>query len=138
MLFQLDPVLDKDTVALADTADYAVRLANDKRYPWVIVVPKVAAITEIYQLDPDLQQRLAVDSSLLGRELMALFKGDSLNTGALGNVVRQLHLHYVVRFENDAAWPAPVWGFETPITYEPDELQQRVEILQRSLTLIGN
>ena len=135
MPFELDPVLANDTVALADTTDYAVRLANDKRFPWVIVIPKVASITEIYQLDIELQQKIAADASVLGRELMELFNGDSLNTGALGNVVRQLHLHHVVRFETDAAWPAPVWGFGKPLAYSPDELQQRVDLLQRSLSI---
>lgn len=135
MPFELDPVLANDTVALADTPDYAVRLANDKRFPWVIVIPKVASITEVYQLDPDLQQKLAADTSLLGRELIELFKGDSLNTGALGNVVRQLHLHHVVRFERDDAWPGPVWGFGRPLAYSPDELRERVDLLQRSLTI---
>ena len=135
MPFELDPVLANDTVALADTTDYAVRLANDKRFPWVIVIPRVASITEVYQLDTQLQQKLAADASVLGRELMELFKGDSLNTGALGNVVRQLHLHHVVRFETDVAWPAPVWGFGKPVAYSPDELQQRVDLLQRSLSI---
>lgn len=135
MRFELDPVLANDTVALADTTDYAVRLANDKRFPWVIVIPRVASITEVYQLDTQLQQKLAADASVLGRELMELFKGDSLNTGALGNVVRQLHLHHVVRFETDVAWPAPVWGFGKPVAYSPDELQQRVDLLQRSLSI---
>lgn len=135
MPFELDPVLANDTVALADTTDYAVRLANDKRFPWVIVIPKVASITEIYQLDIELQQKIAADASVLGRELMELFNGDSLNTGALGNVVRQLHLHHVVRFETDAAWPVPVWGFGKPLAYSPDELQQRVDLLQRSLSI---
>lgn len=135
MPFELDPVLANDTVALADTTDYAVRLANDKRFPWVIVIPRVASITEVYQLDTQLQQKLAADASVLGRELMELFKGDSLNTGALGNVVRQLHLHHVVRFETDVAWPAPVWGFGKPVAYSPDELQLRVDLLQRSLSI---
>ncbi len=135
MAFQLDPVLANDTVALADTNDYAIRLANDKRFPWVIVVPKVASITELYQLDANLQLKIARDTSLLGRELMELFEGDSLNTGALGNVVRQLHLHHVVRFQNDAAWPGPVWGFGKSVPYPPGELEQRVDLLQLSLTI---
>lgn len=135
MTFQLDPKLDSDTVRLADTEDYAVRLANDQRFPWVILIPKRAGITEVYQLEPELQQRLAVDTSVLGREMMELFQGESLNTGALGNVVRQLHLHHVVRFEKDVAWPGPVWGFETTLPYSSEELRERVELLRQSLTI---
>lgn len=135
MDFELDPRLEADTLALADTDDYAVRLANDKRFPWVILVPKRVGITEIYQLEPELQQRLAVATAVLGRELMELYQGDSLNTGALGNVVQQLHLHHVVRFKNDAAWPGPVWGFENALAYSSDELRECVDKLQQSLTI---
>jgi len=79
-------------VELGETADYVIRLANDSRFPWVILIPKVESVTELYQLTLDYQQRLALDSSNLGSELMTIFKGDSFNTGALGNVVRQLHI----------------------------------------------
>jgi len=136
MSFQLDPRLESDSVSLGESSNYSIRLINDRRFPWVILVPKVEAITEIYQLDPDLQQQLAADSSVLGRELMELFQGDSLNTGVLGNVVNQLHLHHVVRFKNDVAWPGPVWGFEKAVSYEADELKKRIDLLQGALSVL--
>lgn len=137
MTFQLDQRLENDTVAIGETRHYLVRLANDKRFPWVILVPRFAAIKEVYQLAPEVQQQLTVDSSVLGQELMDLFEGDSLNTGALGNVVQQLHIHHVVRFESDPAWPGPVWGFEQPLAYPENELQVRVKQLQHSLSILS-
>jgi len=123
-------------VELGETADYVIRLANDSRFPWVILIPKVESVTELYQLTLAYQQQLALDSSNLGGELMGIFQGDSLNTGALGNVVRQLHIHHVVRYESDQAWPGPVWGAGSAIAYSAEELAERVQQLQQKLTLL--
>ena len=121
---------------LGETVDYVIRLANDSRFPWVILIPKVESVTEVYQLTLDYQQQLALDSSNLGSELMSIFKGDSLNTGALGNLVKQLHIHHVVRYESDQAWPGPVWGAGSSIAYSAEELAERVQQLQQQLTLL--
>ena len=135
MTFKLDKVLESDTIAIGDTPNYAIRLANDNRFPWVILIPKVPSITEVYQLEASVQQRLAIDSSVLGSEMMDLYKGDSLNTGALGNVVSQLHLHHVVRYKKDAAWPGPVWGCGKPKPYNLGELEERLRSLRQSLSI---
>ena len=136
MKFELDKKIAADTISLGETDRYVIRLANDSRFPWVILIPKVASITEAYQLDVGFQQQLAVDSGLLGQELMALYQGDSFNTGALGNVVRQLHVHHVVRFENDAAWPGPIWGFGRAVPYGDEELGVQVGKLRVGLSIL--
>jgi len=136
MKFELDKKIAADTIALGESDRYVIRLANDARFPWVILIPKVASITEAYQLDVGFQQQLAVDSGLLGQEMMALYQGDSFNTGALGNVVRQLHIHHVVRFQNDEAWPGPVWGAGRPVPYEDEELIVQVEKLKAGLSIL--
>lgn len=97
-------------------------LLNDVRYPWFILVPRREGITEIYQLDEADQQQLLHESSHLGRFLMESFNGDKLNIGALGNLVPQLHLHHIVRFTGDEAWPGPVWGVGTAEPYGEAEL----------------
>jgi len=99
-------------------------------------VPTVESVTEIYQLTVAQQQKLALDSAGLGSELMDMFKGDSLNTGALGNVVRQLHIHHVVRYKSDQAWPGPVWGAGKAIAYSEDALTERVKRLQQELAIL--
>jgi len=90
---------------------------NDSTWPWVILVPMRDGIREIYQLEETDQQRLLWESSELSRAMMALFAGDKMNLAALGNMVPQLHLHHIVRFEGDPAWPAPVWGKQAPVAY---------------------
>lgn len=120
--FHLHPRLAADTIGLGHTRLCEVRLMNDRTWPWVILVPAVPAIREIYELDVEAQQRLLLESSTLSRQMMALFCGDKMNVAALGNMVPQLHLHHIVRFDGDPAWPAPVWGKQAPVPYSDAEL----------------
>ena len=85
-------------------------LSRDASYPWFILVPDREGITEIHHLSHSDQQQLIRESSQLARVLEKTFRPDKLNIAALGNIVPQLHLHHIVRYRNDPAWPAPVWG----------------------------
>jgi len=97
---------------------------NDSTWPWVLLVPAVAGIREIYQLSADQQHQLVRESSALSEAMMDVFGGDKMNLAALGNMVPQLHLHHIVRFEGDPAWPGPVWGKQAPVAYSDEELEQ--------------
>ena len=121
--FSLHPQLVKDCIELADLPLSKLLLSNDSNYPWFILVPKVADISEIYQLDWQQQQQLLNESSLLSELLMQIFAGDKINVAALGNVVEQLHVHHVVRFKEDACWPKPIWGQLPAKPYSEVELQ---------------
>lgn len=118
--FQLDPRLANDTLLLGSFPLSLLLLMNDATYPWLILVPRRPGIREIYQLDSADQQQLLVESSRLATVLAAHFRADKLNIAALGNVVPQLHLHHVVRYQGDPAWPAPVWGRTPPAPYRPE------------------
>lgn len=123
-LFQLHERLEADTIALGHTSLCAIRLMNDSSWPWVLLVPAVPGIREIYQLSADQQHQLVRESSVLSAAMMAAFGGDKMNVAALGNMVPQLHLHHIVRFEGDPAWPGPVWGKQPPASYCGDGLKQ--------------
>ncbi|TNE82587.1 MAG: HIT family protein [Gammaproteobacteria bacterium] len=127
--FQLHERLAADTVSLGCSRLCEVRLMNDSSWPWIILVPRVAGIREIYELSGDQQARLVEESSILSRGMMALFSGDKMNVAALGNMVPQLHLHHIVRFQADPAWPGPVWGVQPPVPYEGGQLSRMVERL---------
>jgi diadenosine tetraphosphate (Ap4A) HIT family hydrolase len=83
---------------------------NDSSYPWFILVPDRDEIREIYQLDADDSKQLLDESCRLSEFIMSAFEGEKLNVAALGNQVPQLHLHHIVRYTSDPAWPGPVWG----------------------------
>lgn len=110
--FVLDPRLAADTIAVADGPLSQLRLMDDARFPWLVLVPRVAGASEWIDLDGASQRLLLAEVNLAGRLLRASSSPtpEKINIGALGNIVRQLHVHVVGRREGDAAWPGPVWG----------------------------
>lgn len=132
-MFTLDQRLANDTLTIGHFNLSRVLLTKDKRYPWCILVPQVAGIKEAYQLSASQQDLLQQESSLLGRAMMDLFNGDSLNVAALGNVVSQLHVHHVVRYHDDETWPGPIWGVGQALDYTEQELAQRAHEITKKL-----
>lgn len=91
---------------------------NESRYPWFILVPERENIVEIHQLTDEDQVQLIRESSHFAGVLAELFRADKMNIAAIGNLVPQLHLHHVVRYRNDPAWPGPIWGRFDPKPYD--------------------
>lgn len=109
-MFQLHPQLAKDCRDLGRLDLCRVLLMDDSNYPWFILVPEREGMSEIHALDDADRAQLWEESALLSRALVKAFAPDKLNIAALGNVVPQLHVHHIVRYKHDAAWPQPVWG----------------------------
>ena len=124
--FQLDPRLEKDTVLISDWHLCQVRLMNDSRYPWVILIPKVEGVSEIHELTEEQQKLLLGESMRLSKALDQLFSPHKLNIAALGNMVRQLHVHHIVRYEDDASFPNPVWGVGDAVPYSTQVLEETI------------
>jgi diadenosine tetraphosphate (Ap4A) HIT family hydrolase len=119
--FPVDPRLAADSLFLADGPLSQLRLMDDRRFRWLVLVPRVPGAVEWIDLDGDAQRLLLAEINLAGRLLRAWAPAHKLNIGALGNVVRQLHVHVLARDEGDAAWPGPVWGAGTPRRYDDAE-----------------
>jgi len=124
MAFALHPTLARDTVEVARLALCRVLLMNDRRFPWLILVPEREDLREIHDLPPAERSTLIEEIAHAGRVLVDLFQPDKLNTGALGNLVPQLHLHVIARFKADAAWPGPVWGSGAAVVYAASDLEE--------------
>lgn len=122
-MFVLDERLKNDTCWLGDYPLCRVLLMNDSRYPWLILVPRQADISEVFQLSAPQQQTLWQETTQVAHALNTLFAADKMNIATLGNVVNQLHMHVVARMRNDAAWPAPVWGKGTAEPYSAEQIQ---------------
>lgn len=131
--FILDPRLAADSVAVATLALCDVRLMNDARFAWLLLVPRRADCVEIDDLDQADQDRLWAEVRHCSRALRAAAPCDKLNLGALGNIVRQLHVHLVTRVHGDAAWPGPVWGSGAAQAYAPAALAVRLAELRKTL-----
>jgi len=131
--FVLDPRLATDTRPVASLPLCDVRLMNDARYPWLILVPRRAGLVEITDLHDDEQAVLWQEVNRAAAALRAVAPCDKLNLGALGNIVRQLHMHVVARVEGDAAWPGPVWGHGQATARDDSQAKLLIAALQRQL-----
>jgi diadenosine tetraphosphate (Ap4A) HIT family hydrolase len=108
--FELHPHLAADTAPVCDLPLCRVLLMDDARFPWLILVPRVADAVEIVDLPEADQVTLIREIGAASRAVRAVAPCDKLNVGALGNIVTQLHIHVVGRVVGDPAWPGPVWG----------------------------
>ena len=109
-MFQIDPRLASDSLEVASLTLCQVLLLNDRRYDWLVLVPRREGVTEVLDLSPQDQVQLWREVTLVAQVLRGAQPDLKLNIGALGNIVRQLHLHVLLRQEGDPAWPGPVWG----------------------------
>ena len=131
--WHLHPQLADDTTPVIELPLCEVRLMDDANHPWLVLVPRVADITEIIDLDPAQRTQLTTEVDAACRALKTLFKPDKLNVAALGNLVPQLHVHVIARYRNDIAWPRPVWGAADAKPYAPEQLVERINALRTAL-----
>ena len=132
-MFSLDPRLQQDTLTVGDFPLCRLLLMNDAQYPWFILVPRRADVSEVFDLDAADQLALWQEATALAAALKDSFAADKMNVATLGNMVSQLHMHVIVRTREDAAWPAPVWG---KLPAQPYSEAQLAEVLARLRSLL--
>ncbi|MES0491668.1 MAG: HIT family protein [Leptospirales bacterium] len=128
--FILHPRLKENTFLIGKFSLSRVLLMNEKRYPWVILVPQKDHLREIFDMGPNDQAMLAEESAFVAQKMDYHFNADKMNIAALGNIVEQLHIHHIVRYKNDSAWPAPVWGKFPPVPYPSGDVPMLIEKLE--------
>ncbi len=133
-MFQLHPTLEKDSLPIFETDALLIRLINDARFPWGLIVPRVAAMTELHDLPDEAYANAMRASVKLGRVMKAAFAADKINTAAIGNMVPQLHLHIVARTRGDAAWPGPVWGAGAMVPLDAAEADRRIALIRDGMS----
>ncbi len=131
--FELDVRLETDSEHVIWLGLCELRLMNDSRWPWLILVPQRPGIEEIHDLTPLDQAMLTFETNLVAQGLKKSTGCIKINTGALGNVVRQLHVHVVARNQGDAAWPGPVWGHGPRVPYRRSELHRIADTVRAAL-----
>ncbi|MEH6444977.1 MAG: HIT domain-containing protein [Oceanospirillaceae bacterium] len=130
--FELDAQLANDSIFLGEMPLCRLLLINDRQFPWFVLVPRRENVSEMYHLSLEDRAQMMVESCDLSAALADGFNATKMNVAALGNVVKQLHVHHVVRYEADIAWPAPIWGKQSAIAYESSEIvaiRERVALL---------
>lgn len=129
----LDERLVRDSYPVAELPLCQLRLMDDTRFPWLILIPRRSGVSEVFDLDAADQRQLWHEASEVGRMLKTLTQADKINVASLGNVVTQLHIHVVARRRDDAAWPGPVWGHGEPQPYDRNDLASRRDYLLAQL-----
>ncbi len=132
-MFELHPRLAADTVPVGWFPLSLLLLSKDANYPWCILVPLREDVFEIHHLGEKAQHQLMQESCRLAEVMTSIFDADKMNIAALGNVVPQLHVHHVARFETDPAWPQPIWGAKPAASYSDAQLQDRLDHLRAAL-----
>jgi diadenosine tetraphosphate (Ap4A) HIT family hydrolase len=117
-----------------------VRLQDDARYPWLVLIPRSPDAREIEDLHPLNQARLVDEIVLAGQAVRAVGQAlglpvEKLNVGALGNITPQLHVHVVGRRIGDAAWPSPVWGQGEAVRLSPDQITAAIAAAKAALRI---
>ena len=130
--FALHPRLAADTLEVARWDLSLVLLSKDATYPWLILVPQRAGLTELHDLSGDDLALVAAEIVRASRAWERLLAPDKINVGALGNLVPQLHIHVIARFTGDPAWPGPAWGASPPQPYDDAAAAKRIAALQNT------
>lgn len=131
--FSLDSQLSNDSLPLARLGLCELRLMNDSRWPWLILVPQRAAVTEVHELSALDQTMLTFEAGIAAQALKSVTNCDKINSGALGNIVRQLHLHVIARNPGDPGWPGPVWGHGVRQPYAPAQAESFVTAIRNAI-----
>lgn len=131
MAFALHERLAADTLFVASLELCELRLMNDARFVWALLIPQRDNIRESFELPASERALLWQEVDLLSEFMMRHTGADKINIGALGNMVPQLHVHVIARSREDAAWPGPVWGAGQAQPLEDDTWQARLALLQR-------
>lgn len=131
--FVLDPQIAADSIPVGELDLCTVRLMRDANYPWLLLVPQRAGTTELIDLDAKDRALLIEEIARAGTALRKTVRCDKLNVAALGNVVRQLHVHIIARTLGDPAWPKPVWGIAPAKAYARGEAEALAARLKEGL-----
>jgi diadenosine tetraphosphate (Ap4A) HIT family hydrolase len=131
--YELHPQLAADSHPVVAFPLSELRLMDDSNYPWLVLVPRVIDAREMIDLDAAQRRQLTDEIDHASRLLRDAFTPFKLNIAALGNLVPQLHIHVIARFEQDPAWPAPVWGRVAARPYTPEALVERINQLNDCL-----
>ena len=137
MAFVLDHRIEADSLLAGRHAKFQIRLVDDERFFWVLLLPEYEGIVELHDLDPKTNADLMQLAAALGAALQHATGAKKINTAKIGNVVSQFHLHVIARHTHDESWPAPVWGRGTAGPLLPETKAKRLEILGEFLTTLG-
>ncbi len=133
MNYYLDNRLQQDSLPIGKLKLCEIRLLDDSRWPWLLLVPMRKGMSEVFDLAATDQNLLAEETTYASLTLKNITSAEKINTAAIGNIVRQLHVHVIARNEGDANWPGPVWGFGQAEPYSKETATKFISQIQNEL-----
>ena len=121
----------KDSYLIAELKLCSLRLIDNSKFPWIILVPKRKKITDIFELNKSEQSLLIKEIVYSSKIMKKTFKAFNLNIEKIGNVVSQLHIHIIARYKSDSSWPLSVWVVKKR-TYSKSELNKTIVKLKKA------
>ena len=109
MSFKLDGKFLKSSHYVKDLKLCSIRLHDNSKFPWLILIPKRIKIIDITELNSKDQILLMKEIVFVSKIMKKLFKASKLNVEKIGNIVTQLHIHIIARTKKDSSWPLSVW-----------------------------
>jgi diadenosine tetraphosphate (Ap4A) HIT family hydrolase len=134
--FALDSRLEQSTRLLGRWKVSQLRLMDDRRFPWLVLVPERPALRDLHDLSDDDQVSVMEEIIRASRILCEATRADKINVAALGNRVPQLHIHVIARSKTDAAWPHAVWGMGIVEPYGKEVQAREAARLAQALKLM--
>ena len=128
--FSLDHRLERDTLFIARQNGCQIRLMDDARYRWLVLVPELSGIRDWHDLPDETEQDMLSLTKSISYLLKTYENADKINVASLGNMVPQFHLHLIARHKGDAAWPGPVWGIGTAEPFNDEQAKALISVLQ--------
>lgn len=136
MNFELHPRLAAGSFPIGRLHGCRLLLKDQRLFPWLLLVPEIdASVEDLHQLPDGVYQEVMLAIRDVSIAAAAHFQPTKLNVAAIGNQVRQLHIHMVARNEDDAAWPGTVWAHPGREPYAPGEAQRIITALRKALHL---
>ena len=108
-----------------------VRLIDNSRFPWIILIPKRKKVTDIFQLNKKDQNQLMQEIVYSSKIMKKTFKAFNLNIEKIGNIVSQLHIHIIVRLKRDSSWPLSVWVVKKK-SYFKQDLNKTIKTIKKN------
>ena len=136
-MFVIDPKIEADSMHIATLGQTQVRLMKDGRYFWVLLVPEVDGAEELHDLDAAMRDRLSAMTAHFSMAIKRATNCEKINSAAIGNIVRMLHVHVIARSPDDAAWPGPVWGHGQASALTPADEDWRSAVLKEACNIFA-
>ena len=121
----------KDSHLITELKLCSIRLIDNAKFPWIILIPKRKNITDISELNSKDQMLLMKEIVHCSKLMKRIFKTKKLNVEKIGNIVPQLHIHIIARSKKDSTWPLSVWVVKGKL-YSKQSLKKIIDLLKKS------